>query len=404
MPSHISHYLFASDLVQRTLPAADAAAVSADFDSFLCLGAQGPDLFLHNRRRRPSGITYGMVLHRKSAGRFCASLVETNRHKPLISPEGAYTIGWLSHVVLDRILHPYINYRAGWVIPKHPETYHYRVNHVFLERTIDVLLLREKRNMQPEEFDFASKVEVDPGEARGVFGSVREALVSSTRRGENDSDLSRRIRNAYLDAVDYYHAINTVDRRRARMELEFSDEELPFWLGIYHPICLPRDIDFGNRNRSPWRHPCSGEFYSTESVDDMYARGLGIAEQLVRRVREAWEGSRRCFDEPPLGRGSRTEAENSSETDTSTEAENISISGTGETASQGNGATMAAGQDSDDPEVPLERLIGNGDLSDERLEGEPCRRTTFSVLDFPRALREIRSEIMSNPYPEYRPG
>ena len=352
MPSHISHYLFASDLAHRVFSEASAAKLTTDFDEFLTLGAQGPDLFLHNRRRKPSGLTYGMLLHRKSAGRFCASLVHTNRHKPVISPEGAYATGWISHVVLDRILHPYINYHAGWVVPKHPETYAYRVNHVFLERTIDVFLLRERRNMDPETLNFASRVEVEPGQARGLFGSVREALVAATRRGENDSDLGRRIRNAYLDAVDYYHAINTVDRGRARAELELSDEELPFWLGIYHPICLPEDIDFGNRNREPWRHPCSGEIYSSESIYDMYERGLDLAEGLIGCMEESWRGARECF----------------------------------------------AGS-----EASLERRIGDGDLSDERLEGDPCRRTTFSVLDFPRALREIRREILATPTERYHP-
>ncbi|MFP4643733.1 MAG: zinc dependent phospholipase C family protein [Spirochaetales bacterium] len=352
MPSHISHYLFASDLVSRCLTEADAATITTAFDAFLTLGAQGPDLFLHNRRRKPSGLTYGMILHRKSAGRFCASLVHSNRLKPLISPEGAYTIGWISHVVLDRILHPYINYRAGWVIPNHPETYRYRVNHVFLERTIDVMLLRARRNMDPEAFNFASKVEVDQQQARGLFASVREALVAATKRAENDSDLGRRIRNAYLDALDYYRAIDRLDRSRARVELERSEEELPFWLGIYHPIRLPEDIDFGNRAREPWRHPCSGEIYSNESIDDMYERGLDLAEGLIGRMQESWRGARECF------------------------------AGT---------------------EASLERLVGDGDLSDERLEGDPCRRTTFSVLDFPRALREIRREILATPNKKYHP-
>ncbi len=370
MPSHISHYLFASDLVHRILPARDAAALTEDFNAFLTLGAQGPDLFLHNRRRKPSGLTYGMILHRKSAGRFCASLVETNQHKPFVSPEGAYTIGWISHIVLDRILHPYINYRAGWVIPKHPETYSYRVNHVFLERTIDVLLLRARRNMAPDAFDFASRIEVDPGEARGLFGSVRQALVAATRRAGDDSDLSRRIRNAYLDAVDYYHAINTVDRRRARMELELSDEELPFWLGVYHPIRLPEDIDFGNRARTPWRNPCSGQICSSESIDDMFERGLEVAAGLAERLGEAWHGARKCLEDD--------ESASTGEKET--------------------GDSARTPPDASDPETPLERLIGNGDLSDERLEGEPCRRTTFSVLDFQRALREIRSEILATPY------
>ena len=363
MPSHIAHYVFARELTERAFGNGGSALLE-EFDSFLALGAQGPDIFLHNRHRRPAGLNYGIILHRKNAGLFCAAIVRHHRQESIFSPEGAYLLGCISHVVLDRILHPYINYRAGWVEPKQPETYEYRVNHPFLERIIDVALLRSQLDMTVDDLDFASVISCETSAALRILHLVRRALRAATRRGSRDLLLSRRLRNAYLDAMSYYRHTNTIDFETARRELTIADEQLPFWLGIYHPPSLPEDIDFMNAEHLTWRHPCSGETYSSESVYDLYERALPHGQMLFTAAIEAWAGTRPTFARPS--------------------GETIPI------AQTAPGRTTLT----DPPQgVSLERLVGNGDLSDERLEGEPCERRYSDVLPFEQALRHIRDYV-----------
>ncbi|MFW5994885.1 MAG: hypothetical protein ACOCRN_02150 [Spirochaetia bacterium] len=364
MPSQIAHYLFAVDLARR-LGGETSTTLTGALDPFLALGAQGPDIFLHNRKRRPAGLNYGIILHRKNAGLFCASLAHANRRESILSPVGAYTLGCISHVVLDRILHPYINVHAGWVEPKQPHTYGYRVNHPFLERIIDVTLLESRRHMTPEELDFASHIALDERYATPLLAAIRDGIRTATRRGGSDTDMLRRLSNAYKDALDYYRYTNKVDVSRAREALAESEEQLPFWLGIYHPPTLPDDIDFTNTGRKPWRHPCTGETYSSESVDDLYDRALAHAHMLFRATVETWEGARDAFEPSPPSSGSAVETAPGYRTDPRP------------------------------PEgVSLEKLVGNGDLSDERNEGEPCTRRYFDVLPFERALSHLRAYIL----------
>ncbi len=367
MPSHIAHYVFARELAERAF-GEQAGALTNDFGSFLALGAQGPDIFLHNRHRRPAGLNYGIILHRKNAGLFCAALVRYRPRESVFSAEGAYTLGCISHVVLDRLLHPYINYRAGWVEPKQPETYEYRVNHPFLERIIDVALLRSRLEMTVTELDFASVISCDTPDAVRVLHLVRRALRAATRRGSRDLLLARRIRNAYHDAMSYYRHTNSVDLELARRELQNADEPLPFWLGIYHPPTLPDDIDFMNTRRLGWRHPCSGEPYSRESVFDLYERALPLGQMLFAAAAEAWEGARPT----------------------------VSLSSP-ESAPVFQSAPGRTNDPIPPPAVSLERLIGNGDLSDERIEGEPCERRYFDVLPFEQALQHIRDYVLEVP-------
>lgn len=364
MPSQISHYIFATDLA-RTLDSGTASALTGTLDPFLALGAQGPDIFLHNRKRRPAGLNYGIILHRKNAGLFCASLIRANNRESIASPEGAYTLGCISHVVLDRLLHPYINYHAGWVEPKQKHTYGYRINHPFLERIIDVKLLESRRRMTPDELDFASRIALDEDYATPLLAAIRTGIRTATRRGGSDTDMLHRLSNAYKDALDYYRYTNKVDVSKAREALAESEETLPFWLGIYHPPTLPADIDFTNTARTQWCHPCTGEAYSSESVDDLYERALAHARMLFRAAVEAWEGTREPFNSPTPDGSPAIETAPGHRTD----------------------PTPPEG-------VPLEKLIGNGDLSDERNEGEPCTRRYFEVLPFERALSHIRDYLL----------
>lgn len=399
MPSHFAHYIFARDLL-NTLPETVAKSLNESCDSFLALGAQGPDIFLHNRHRRPAGLNYGIILHRKNSGLYCASLIRQFAHKPIDSPSGAFTLGSISHVVLDRLFHPYINFRAGWVEPKQPQTYSYRVNHPFLERIIDVKLLESRWGMTPNEFDFAHRVNCDTRTALPVLHAVRRALRAATRRGRNDMLLGRRIKNAYLDAMDYYRHTNSIDYARATREIRASEEELPFWLGIYHPPVLPPDIDFMNDARAWWRHPCSGNRYSNESVYDLYDRALSHGRMLYTAAYEAWYGSRpkRAVDESNETRELATGSRDGYGFGSGYDAHGSDGPSGSDDARPGVNIPTTAPGTTTDPLPPhglsVERLVGNGDLSDERIEGEPCERKHFEVLDFERTLRHIRSYVL----------
>ncbi len=145
MPSHISHALFAEDVIASVFgPDHFRRHLNA-----MTFGAQGPDLFYHTRRTRPSCVMFGSLIHKKGYGTLAANMARSvlTSQETIDSNSAAYLLGFTTHAFLDRKLHPYINYRAGWVEDGQADTEKYRHSHVFLERIIDVLLLREKKEL-----------------------------------------------------------------------------------------------------------------------------------------------------------------------------------------------------------------------------------------------------------------
>ncbi len=280
VPSHITHALHIEELLRSltTRPGADHTPTL-----FHYLGAQGPDLFLHNRRRRPSGLRYGAIIHRGSIGRLIGAMHDAASalEPPAYRSASEFILGFAAHAVLDRACHPFINYFAGRWNPSRPESKKNRGMHSFLERLLDVEMLRALRSETPREYDFARRLGSE-NDALGIIARiVPDALAATYRSAESDRHLADRLENAVLDSYGFYRFINDVSpdtaARLARRRADGSIE--PLWLTVVHPPFLPDDVDFSNDRGSRWFHPCAPDIPRTESFHDVFARAVrdGIA-------------------------------------------------------------------------------------------------------------------------------
>jgi hypothetical protein len=71
MPAQISHIIageraFGLRFAGRSRPEEGGAA------AWFALGCQGPDIFYHNQRTKPSGLHYGALAHRRRYGSLAA--------------------------------------------------------------------------------------------------------------------------------------------------------------------------------------------------------------------------------------------------------------------------------------------------------------------------------------------
>ena len=160
MPSHFAHLLFAEDALRGALGEKAEEILGAHGNLFR-LGAQGPDIFYHNQRTMPTGLRYGVALHRHGFGSFVEELAREAARLSLgpATDLGAFLLGFVTHAPLDRAAHPFINYFAGWADPQDTEGRRHYHAHPFLERLLDVLVLQEKRGKTPAQFDFLSLVQ-----------------------------------------------------------------------------------------------------------------------------------------------------------------------------------------------------------------------------------------------------
>jgi hypothetical protein len=340
MPSHFAHLLHAEDSTERAF--GRLAALPEPLQPFLVLGAQGPDLFYHNRRRKPSALLYGGMSHRKNYGKVVAGLVESalEHDTPLRSPVGAFTTGYLCHAVLDRKLHPYINYKSDL-----PDDRMFPRAHAFFERIIDMLLLERMRSTRPASIDFRALVDCGGELPAGIEAALTRGLEHGFDRASGDDELSQRLRNAYLDALGFYGYTNKVDAAAIRRAIDYAESERHerALVALMHPPRLPEGYDFANESHGRWCHPCDEREVHTESVYDLYEDAVRLAARLLHGLEAAWAGRIPLFD---------------------------------------SDATAA--------EPSLEALVGNHNLSDERYV--PCPRSCADPFPLRAIVDRIRAE------------
>ena len=277
MPSHIAHALLAEDL----LVAPDRPDIPTPDDTsrrLLVLGSQGPDIFLHNHRRTPRGFRYGALLHRKGSDLLLAHVaarIATLRSRVHRERALALAFGYIGHVWLDRFVHPYINYHAGWRgVPDRDAQR--PAMHAFLERLIDVQLLDHLRGCSVRDYDFYRRLprswsngSLPPA---SIAAAIRAALVSAN----TDTRLPTRLGNALCDALDYYRSTSRLDadyfHRARRAELRGA---VGFrWLAVVHPPADLIPFESLNTEHRRWYHPCDRRIASNDSVLDLYRAAL----------------------------------------------------------------------------------------------------------------------------------
>jgi hypothetical protein len=361
MPAHFAHHLFAEAVMERAFGSRVDELIRRH-PGYLALGAQGPDLFFHNRRSKPSGLHYGSALHRKRYGSFTAALVHelvtAEPEASVMSPLGLFAVSWASHAVLDRYCHPFINYFAGWggASAEEPST------HAFFERIVDVLMLRRFRELSPDAFDFAALIESEPEVPARLAGPIVAALRATFAQARDDERIEHRVSNAFSDALGFYRHTNRISvaelRRRLERDPAGADpdvidpavrDRLRRQLSLLHPSWLPTDIDFANERHAAWTHPCDASRVYRDSLWDRYDAALREGVSVAQAVEAAWE-----FGAPP-----------------------------------GN---------SDRPpgRAPLQEALGDSDLSDTDARPSPCRKRHSHRLPLLDTMDRIIDRIIAS--------
>lgn len=290
MPSHLSHQLFVEAVLRETdISGPLHPAVSP----YLVLGAQGPDIFYHNQRRKPSSLLYGPLMHRHGYGDVCAGMFlhAAPESADRQSWQFAYVMGFASHAILDRHTHPFINYWSGWRVPHDEQTEHLRGMHPFLERLIDAEVLARHRNCEPKAFGFYSQVQCGSEPPEPLVELLAGGLQHAYARARRDAVLHQRMRSAYLDTMGFYSWTDAVDLDFLRRGLDREREEgaSPRWLSIVHPPFVPRDLDVMNTAERRWTHPCSAREERRESFWELFENARTEMEDVAKRISAAWE-------------------------------------------------------------------------------------------------------------------
>jgi hypothetical protein len=293
MPSHFTHLLFAEDALRGAL-GEKAKEILETHGNLFRFGAQGPDFFYHNQRTMPTGLRYGVALHRHGYGSFVKELVkEAVRLSSAPGSElSAFILGFTTHAPLDRLTHPFIGYFAGWVDPRDEAVRRLYHAHPFLERILDVLVLRERYGMDLPQFDFLSKIRCGPTLPYTVIKALVKGLNAAYPAYNFKSRNRQRIQNAYHDAVFFYKLTNHLNPDL--MKLAFRKDRKEGFrekrLGLIHPREIPAGYDFLNLSHRTWCHPCDADAKTSASFFDLFDEALGRCVTMVTDVYRCLSG------------------------------------------------------------------------------------------------------------------
>ena len=277
--------------------------ILAEHGAAFRLGCQGPDLFYHNQRTRPVSLEYGALLHRRAFGEFTGNLLRLCL--PGADPQSvsfssdscslaAYALGFATHAFLDRVTHPFIVYKAGWVAPSQPETARYARCHVFFERILDVLMLERLRSRSTASWDQdALLASACMPLSKALPARIAHSLeLSFPERTQDDDKLVDRILNAFSDAHSYYRFTNPVRTSYRGNDSEGYQHLLSrkgrASVALIYPECFSLAQDYLNLAHTAWMQPCgAGEGWPQlefRSFPDLYKAALGLATPFLCRL------------------------------------------------------------------------------------------------------------------------
>lgn len=286
MPALITHRLFGEESIER-LP--EGIITNEDERAAFLLANQGPDPFFFRFRTPNMGtcMELARVMHRSRMSRQFAALREgVSRLQPSDSGVGrAWTLGMLSHYVLDRNAHPFV-YAQQWGIQEaDPDlTGAGSQVHAVVESDLDLLMLQLKRNGATiAEFPPVGEVSSNPR-----IDKVAGALVSFMAKSVYGVDVAaNEYGGAVADMQLVYRLIEPAGSMRSDMlgRLESLVSDYSLLQSLAHRVTTETPSACGNLEHKPWRNPFS-ETDSAEAFPDVFDRALDDYAQAACRFIE----------------------------------------------------------------------------------------------------------------------
>lgn len=344
MAAQITHILAGEAALAAALLEQGAALPPEALPRFR-LGCQGPDIFYHNQRTKPSGLHYGALAHKRRYGSLVAAAAAAaaaaggdvgargaakaadarggaaeaaaTADAVAATAAGAYVLGLATHAALDRATHPFVICRAGWVEPGKPETARRRGCHAFLERLLDRELLALREGIGPEAFGLSARLALRPGAADGAAdGRAGAGAALGFDRGADagivalwaralsaaypkaalaDHALERRVENALADGRYFFAATDPAFSSEERgsgghWRAALAGEEGPYLVTILYPELPHAELDPMNLRKENWPHPLGGGRVSDASYPELVAAGEARAAEAIAAVLDFWAG------------------------------------------------------------------------------------------------------------------
>ena len=281
MPASVTHAFFAKDLYD-VLP--EKIRANLDLDRLKMFGQSTDSLLFYNLYSRKSKKIRNLqkISHTEHTQEFFLNLLRYIKDNNINDIDTySFLVGFISHYVLDSVVHPYIFYKTGNFIKCDASTYKYNGIHHFMEVFLDNDMIKRRFKTNPYKFNI-SKFCFDTKCFSNDLSKTINYTFYNTFKVENISKIYYKSlkqmktcinlfrKDSYGFKRDFYKLIDTFTTKGTfRLEA----------ISYYYPL---KDIhNFLNSNHSLWRNPVIYNMTSNESFIDLYLKAIRIAKVIV---------------------------------------------------------------------------------------------------------------------------
>lgn len=243
------------------------------------LGSQGPDPIYYT-----GGKEYRRIaddIHRYRTRDFFKTMVnyvKENNNKTTFS----FLLGFISHYVMDAYIHPYVYYKTGLYDKNDPTTKHLRGLHMKFERSIDCLLIKKELNIPSRKLNLTKKY-CTLKEAPKEVNELMYHTLKQEYKIENGYSMYENSSKAMYKTLKYLVTdrfgikkllLRIVDLFNRDNDLILSD------VSFFNHL---EDYDYHNDSHNIWRHPITGEEYTT-SITEIFEQAKEYALNIFTKV------------------------------------------------------------------------------------------------------------------------
>lgn len=282
MPTTWAHLIFGQEVLQR-LSHQDLIHES-HLRNVFNLGCQGPDLLFYRNfqpwKRNKDMFQLGNAIHNQFCGLLLMDMIRKVKGYPLNDPVVIYVLGFLTHHILDRNMHPYVIYKSGY------EPW----NHTRFEITLDTLVVQDRLGLETWKTPVWKEVYVGEEAPERIVSLLSESISSyfpDLVRHYDSSEWNK----AYQDMINA-HRVYFHDPSGIKRLLTF---------GKIEPMIYKRNVppnDYLNIAHKIWNHPADPDEKYNYSFWDLWDIALDEATAILQQVINSVSGKAQDHAEP----------------------------------------------------------------------------------------------------------
>lgn len=276
MPGYMTHYIFGINEYKKLEEGYIKECITANRKVYN-IGLQGPDIFFYFpfffviSKNNP-----GSIMHRSNVKKCISNFMEYAMEQKGKDKEIciAYLAGYMGHFNLDRMCHPYIYHKTGYMY----KDKNYHAKHVALETDIDHLLIKERLKKHAADIHYGKLIELNKRQLEVVSKMI--SCVCTTTYDE--IRLSKGVAEWVLVNVQlvinfFNRTSDRVQRIIEKMEYNIMGKNFlaPMFNGDWYKI---KNIDPMNR--------AGGDWYNPWETGVQYIENVGFVELINRASKE----------------------------------------------------------------------------------------------------------------------